>query len=213
MILIPVPLALNIRPISAARYVGVDSYSPTVNQLALSPRHTGYLRTLAAVLASHQLAPYLTPSLVPAVAVELDHILLEDEGRGGSEEFEVVGGGVEGEDSEMGRDCRPGHGDFELGIEVTSKVGTDALVCIDLDEPVFCEFTKVFVVVEQKIELDLLHYLGGLHSDQYLVWIQPLSSAVGIGVSQMQPLRSRRTLCLRVDHRHQNIYHLLPRLV
>lgn len=45
--------------------------------------------------------------------------------------------------------CRPGHGYFELGIEVTPEIGTYSLIRVYLDEPVLGQLAAVLIIVEE----------------------------------------------------------------
>jgi len=87
-------MCLIISGMSVPGNVGVDSYSPPINELIIFSRNASHLGTLASVLSSQQLAPDLTASLVPPIRVDLDQVVLEYESRTGGMQFQATVGPI-----------------------------------------------------------------------------------------------------------------------
>jgi len=113
----------------------------------------------------------------------------------------------------VGWDCTPRHCDFELSVEIASEVGTHSLIWINFNEPVLAEVTEVLIIVEEKVEFQALHDLGSLNSDEDFIWVEPLSRAARVRVSQVELFGIGSILGLAVDDRNNDVDHLLSRLI
>ena len=65
----------------------------------------------------------------------------------------------------MGRDCAPWQGDLEACVEVASEGRADSLVSVHFDQPILGEFAEELILIEEQVELQLLHYLRRRNPD------------------------------------------------